>query len=72
MLKNVGGCNLLKYLERLSWLYIVEERGKKMGIFFRGFPLGTIFFNDCYFFKYLSNHPKNSRFHTIEFWGLKT
>lgn len=65
MLKNVGGCNLLKYLER--WLYIVEERGKKMGILERRFPLGTIIFNDCYFFRYLSNQPKNSRFQTIEF-----
>ena len=25
-----------------------------------------------YFFRYLSSHPKNSRFHTTEFWGLST
>lgn len=25
-----------------------------------------------YFFRYLSSQPKNSRFHTIEFWGFMT
>ena len=35
-------------------------------------PRYSYFGDTKYYLRYLSNQPKNSRFHTIEFWGLKT
>ena len=31
-----------------------------------------VFIGILSYFRYLSSQPKNSRFQTIEFWGLKT